>query len=181
MIQNIFSPHVECIFERQPEQLGLCHAVLCAERPVAGEPFAVFLVDDFLTDYAPGVTSDPVAAFEQSGKSQMSVMEVNGPEISKYGVINQSCDGTVIGVLEKPSFEEAPSNLASIGRYVLLPTVSDALIDLPSGSVDEVQLAGAINLIARAGCVEAVMLKGLRFYCRSVEGLVRHAPLATVP
>lgn len=173
MVRNILPLHVECIFVRQPEQLGLGHAVLCAERAVAGEPFAVLLADDYLTDYAPGVTADLVAAFEQSGKYQLSVMEVNGPEISKYGVINKSDDGSICGLIEKPSFEDAPSNLASIGRYLLLPTFFDVLRDLPSGSGGEIQLADAIAKLSTAGCIEAVMFNGLRFICGSVEGYCR--------
>ena len=172
MVRNILPSNVECIFVRQPEQLGLGHAVLCAQRAVAGDPFAVLLADDFLTDYALGVTSDLVAAFERSGKSQLSVMEVNGPEISKYGVINQLDDGTICGLIEKPSFQSAPSNLASIGRYVLSPTVFDVLRNLPTGSGGEIQLADAINILARGGGVEAVTLNGLRFDCGSVEGFM---------
>ena len=139
---------------------------------MAGEPFAVLLADDFLTDYAPGVTADLVAAFEQSGKSQLSVMEVDGPAISKYGVIDPDVHGAVCGLVEKPDFRDAPSNLASIGRYLLSPTVFDILRELPSGSGGEIQLADAINLLACGGSVEAVALNGLRFDCGSVEGFM---------
>ena len=103
MVRNIIPPHVECIFVRQAEQLGLGHAVLCAERAVAGEPFAVLLADDFLTDYNPGVTADLVNAFEKTGKSQISVMPVDEPYISQYGVVVPSADGSVVmGFVEKP-------------------------------------------------------------------------------
>ena len=172
MVRNILPPHVECIFVRQPEQLGLGHAILCAERAVAGEPFAVLLADDFLTDYAPGVTMDLVAAFEAKGKNQLSVMQVNGPEISKYGVIDKLSDGTVTGLIEKPSFERAPSNWASIGRYVLLPTVFDILKDLPVGSGGEIQLADAINTLAKQRVVQTIPLVGSRFDCGSIEGYI---------
>ena len=87
MVRNIMPAGVECIFVRQAEQLGLGHAVLCAERAVGGDPFAVLLADDFLTESEPGVTADLVQAFAASGKSQLSVMEVDGPDISKYGVL----------------------------------------------------------------------------------------------
>ena len=172
MVRNILPPRVECIFVRQPEQLGLGHAVLCAERAVAGEPFAVLLADDFITDYRPGVTADLVAAFEKTGKSQLSVMAVNGPDISKYGVIEVSADGMVNGLIEKPSFEKAPSNLASIGRYVLTSNIFDLLRRLPRGSGGEIQLADAINIVANRGQVEAVNLNGLRFDCGSVDGFM---------
>jgi UTP--glucose-1-phosphate uridylyltransferase len=81
MVRNIIPAGVECIFVRQAEQLGLGHAVLCAERAVGGDPFAVLLADDFLTDYEPGVTADLAQAFTSTVKSQLSVMEVDGPDI----------------------------------------------------------------------------------------------------
>ena len=126
MVRNIIPEGVECIFVRQAEQLGLGHAVLCAERAVGGDPFAVLLADDFLTDYEPGVTADLAQAFASSGKSQLSVMEVDGPDISKYGVVvpNGAAAG-IAGLVEKPDAMDAPSNLASIGRYVLTPDIFD--------------------------------------------------------
>jgi len=173
MVRNIVPSHVECIFVRQPEQLGLGHAVLCAERAVGGEPFAVLLADDFLTDYAPGVTADLVYAFEKTGTSQLSVMPVDEANISQYGVIIPSSDGHgVLGVVEKPRQDEAPSNLASIGRYILTPDIFNSLRALPAGSGGEIQLADALNLHAQDGLLEAISLKGIRFDCGSVDGFM---------
>ena len=173
MVRNIVPPHVECIFVRQAEQLGLGHAVLCAERAVAGDPFAVILADDFLTDYAPGVTADLVNAFEKTGKSQLSVMQVDEAYISQYGVIITSSDGHgVLGVVEKPRQDEAPSNLASIGRYILSTDIFDLLRTLPAGSGGEIQLADALNLHAQSGLLEAIQLRGKRFDCGSVDGFM---------
>jgi len=173
MVRNIVPPHVECIFVRQAEQLGLGHAVLCAERAVAGDPFAVLLADDFLTDYTPGVTNDLVGAFEKTGNSQLSVMQVDEAYISQYGVIIPSPDGHgVLGVVEKPRQDEAPSNLASIGRYILTSDIFDLLRTLPVGSGGEIQLADALNLHAQDGLIEAVVLKGKRFDCGSVDGFM---------
>ena len=173
MVHNIIPPHVECIFVRQPEQLGLGHAVLCAERAVAGEPFAVLLADDFLTDYVSGVTADLVGAFEKTGNSQLSVMQVDEAYISQYGVIIPSSDGHgVLGVVEKPRQDEAPSNLASIGRYILTSDIFDLLRTLPAGSGGEIQLADALNLHAQDGLLEAIRLKGKRFDCGSVDGFM---------
>ena len=173
MVRNIVPPHVECIFVRQAEQLGLGHAVLCAERAVAGDPFAVLLADDFLTDYAPGVTADLLGAFEKTGNSQLSVMPVDEAYISQYGVIIPSSDGHgVLGVVEKPRQDEAPSNLASIGRYILTSDIFDLLRTLPAGSGGEIQLADALNLHAQDGLLEAIRLKGIRFDCGSVDGFM---------
>lgn len=173
MVRNIIPEGINCIFVRQAEQLGLGHAVLCAERAVGAEPFAVLLADDFLTDYHPGVTADLVNAFSKTGNSQLSVMKVDGPEISKYGAIVQDDEGMgIAGLIEKPAFSKAPSNLASIGRYVLTPDIFDSLRGLRAGAGEEIQLADAINLQAQRGGVDAVLLRGERFDCGSVEGYV---------
>ena len=173
MVRNIIPVGVECIFVRQAEQLGLGHAVLCAERAVGNEPFAVLLADDFLTDYEPGVTADLVHAFENSGRSQISVMKVNGPDISKYGVIVPNREGVgVAGLVEKPDVDNAPSNLASIGRYVLTPDIFETLWGLSSGSGGEIQLADAINIQAKRDSVGSIRINGLRFDCGSVDGFI---------
>jgi len=172
MVKNILPEGIECIFVRQAEQLGLGHAVLCAERVVGDEPFAVLLADDFLTiGEGGGVTSDLVRAFGATGRTQLSVMEVDGPDISKYGVVVPgSVPGSVAGLVEKPTAHDAPSNMASIGRYVLTPDIFDVLRTQPAGAGGEVQLADAINAQAANGAVEAVTLRGRRFDCGSVQG-----------
>ena len=171
MVKNILPCGVKCIFVRQPEQLGLGHAVLCAERVVGGDPFAVLLADDFLTFDGAGITRDLVDGFNGTGKTQLSVMEVSGPDISKYGVIVPGAQpGSVAGLVEKPSPQGAPSNLASIGRYVLTPDIFDILRNQPAGAGGEIQLADAINVQAARGDVEAVTMNGRRFDCGSVEG-----------
>ena len=173
MVRNIIPAGVECIFVRQAEQLGLGHAVLCAERAVGGDPFAVLLADDFLTDYEPGVTADLAQAFASSGKSQLSVMEMDGPDISKYGVVVPSVSGAgIAGLIEKPNANEAPSNLASIGRYVLTSEIFETLRELSAGSGGEIQLADAINIHAQRDSVEAVRLNGRRFDCGSTDGFM---------
>ena len=173
MVRNIIPKGVECIFVRQAEQLGLGHAVLCAERAVGGDPFAVLLADDFLTESEPGVTADLVQAFAASGKSQLSVMEVDGPDISKYGVVVPNGLGAgIVGLVEKPDASDAPSDLASIGRYVLTPDIFQTLRGISAGSGGEIQLADAINIHARKGLVETVRLNGRRFDCGSVAGFM---------
>jgi UTP--glucose-1-phosphate uridylyltransferase len=173
MVKNILPKGVECIFVRQPEQLGLGNAVLCAERVVGNDPFALLLADDFLTYSGKGITSDLIRGFEKSGKSQLSVMKVNGPEISKYGVIvPDDATGLVAGLIEKPNFKNAPSNLASIGRYVLTPDIFDILRNQSIGVEGEIQLADSINAQAVNNMVETVLLSGERFDCGSIKGYV---------
>ena len=171
MVKNILPEGVECIFMRQPEQLGLGHAVLCAERAVGNDPFAVLLADDFLIYDGDGPTANLMRSFEASNKTQLSVMEVNGPDISKYGVVLPGSEpGAVAGLVEKPDVDKAPSNLASIGRYVLTPDIFDIIRNQPVGTGGEIQLADAINAQATNNAVEAVILNGRRFDCGSVQG-----------
>ena len=126
-----------------------------------------------MTDYELGVATNLVQAFAASGKSQLSVMEVDGPDISKYGVVVPSVSGAgIAGLVEKPTASEAPSNLASIGRYVLTPDFFDTLRGLRAGSGGEIQLADAINIHAQRGSVEMVRLNGQRFDCGSVAGFM---------
>ena len=173
MVRNILPEGIQCIFVRQPEQLGLGHAVLCAERAVGKEPFAVLLADDFITDCKKSVTASLVEAFSKSGKSQLSIMKVNGPEISKYGVIIKSeKEGINLGNSGETSIPRCPSNLASIGRYVLTSDIFDILGKLGKGSGNEIQLVDAINFQARMGAVNTVVLEGTRFDCGSIDGFI---------
>ena len=173
MVRNILPSGVECIFVRQPEQLGLGHAILCAERAVGNEPFAVLLADDFLTYDGVGVTADLIGAYQKTGKAQLSVMQVDGPDISKYGVVNINEDtGSVEGLIEKPDFKNAPSNLASIGRYVLYPDIFDVLRNQSAGSGGEIQLSDAINSQAKAGNVGSLTLNAKRFDCGDMHGYI---------
>ncbi|MDB9992055.1 UTP--glucose-1-phosphate uridylyltransferase GalU [Amylibacter sp.] len=171
MVRNILPKGVECIFMRQPEQLGLGHAVLCAERAIGGEDFAVLLADDYITYNGMGITSDLLRAYEKSGKSQLCVMEVDEHEISKYGVVKTTeIPGSVAGLIEKPSLINAPSNLASIGRYVLTADIFNILRNLTPGTDGEIQLADAIHCQAKLGNVSSIPLNGERFDCGSVKG-----------
>tara|TARA_B100000780_G_scaffold277578_1_gene248614 strand:+ start:427 stop:1278 length:852 start_codon:yes stop_codon:yes gene_type:complete len=171
MVKNILPAGVECIFVRQSAQLGLGHAILCAERAVGNEPFAVLLADDFLTFCGKGVTANLVEAFNRSGKAQLSVMQVKELDISKYGIVKFH-EKNVVGLIEKPDIKNAPSNFASIGRYVLIPEIFEILSNQKPGLNDEIQLSDAINIQAEAGNVESVPLLGNRFDCGSVNGYI---------
>ena len=111
--------------------------------------------------------------FEKTGKTQLCAMQVNGPEISKYGVLELSNDTNLVtGLIEKPKFEDAPSNLASIGRYILTPDIFGILRNQSIGIENEIQLADSINAQAINNRVEVVLLNGMRFDCGSIEGYI---------
>ena len=173
MVKNILPDNIECIFVRQTEQLGLGHAIMCAERVIGDEPFAVLLADDFMISEEKSPIFDLVYSYNKSKKMQISVMEVNGPEISKYGVVTlEKNQKKVTSIIEKPKFEEALSNLASIGRYVLTPKIFEILKNLKPDKVGEIQLADALAIGAKENAVEAVKFGGKRFDCGSVSGFV---------
>lgn len=173
MIRNIVPAGIECIFIRQPQQKGLGHAILCAERVLGKDPFAVLLADDFITYKGAGVTADLVKAYKNSGKTQISIMEVNGPDISKYGVVKSGpIRNSVLGLVEKPEYIKAPSNMANIGRYVLNNDIFDILRKNMVGFNNEIQLSDAINILAKFGKVESQVLNGKRFDCGSVSGYI---------
>ncbi len=173
-IRNILPKGVECIFVRQAEQLGLGHAILCAERAVGNEPFAVLLADDFLIDNGIPASSELIRGFQRSSKIQILVDQVDISEISNFGVVQiGDKKGKVSGLIEKPSRKDAPSNLASIGRYVLTPEIFSILHNISPGVGGEVQLADAINILAKRDKVEAVELDGQRFDCGSIRGFIK--------
>jgi UTP--glucose-1-phosphate uridylyltransferase len=167
-LRNIMPPSARAVFIRQRDPLGLGHAVLCARPAIGEEPFAVLLADDFIVPAAG--TANPTAAlaeaYAQSGQSQILLQRVPFDEIQKYGIaVPGSSRGAIDGLIEKPEPHEAPSNLASIGRYVLHPEIFDVLETQPPGRGGEIQLADAIDTLARRGCVGAVMLDGTRHDC----------------
>jgi UTP--glucose-1-phosphate uridylyltransferase len=170
MVHAIVPNHVNCIFIRQLQALGLGHAVLCAEPVIGNEPFAVLLADVVIRAHVKP-TAALVAAYAKKPGSYLSVMDVARSEASKYGMIAPgTAPGSVAGLVEKPNPEDAPSLQASIGRYVLEPEIFDLLRTQAPGAGGEIQLADAIDTRARQGHVHAVPLTGLRYDCGSKFG-----------
>jgi UTP--glucose-1-phosphate uridylyltransferase len=166
---------VSFIFIRQPEQLGLGHAVLCAQPVVGDEPFAVILADD-LIDASPGVTSQLVKAYEQYGASVLAVQDVPRSETRRYGIVASTpLDAhieRVTGMVEKPDPGAAPSTLAVVGRYVLRPEIFDELARTERGSGGEIQLTDAIARRIRHGEVLAHRFSGTRYDCGNKDGFL---------
>jgi UTP--glucose-1-phosphate uridylyltransferase len=152
---------------RQRDPLGLGHAVLAAEGHVGGEPFAVLLGDDLMAESNP-LLQEMLQIHDRYGRSVLAAMEVARDEISLYGCIepefveNETL-ARVRSIVEKPSPEEAPSNLAAIGRYVLTPEIFDCLRATQPGVGGELQLTDAINILAQEQAVYAHVFEGGRF------------------
>ncbi len=167
--------NVNFIFVRQSEQLGLGHAVLCAQPVVGDEPFAVILADD-LIDAEPGVTQQLVATYEKYNASVLAVQDVPRAETSRYGIVAATSIAPMIervsGMVEKPKPAEAPSTLAVVGRYVLRPEIFDELASTPRGSGGEIQLTDAIARRIPRGEVLAQRFTGTRFDCGNKEGFL---------
>lgn len=161
---------------RQREMKGLGHAILTGETLIGNEPFGVVLSDDLCLNDGESVMAQMVTLYKQFRCSIIAIQEVPADETEKYGVISGEAlkDGLyrVDGMVEKPAPEDAPSNLAIIGRYILTPDIFDILRDTPAGKNGEVQLTDALLTQAKNGCVMAYKFKGLRFDCGSVDGFV---------
>ena len=162
---------------RQQRALGLGHAVWCARRLVHNEPFAVILPDDVIAAEKPCL-QQMVEAYEETGGSMVAAMEVPAEKASSYGVIDIKEDlGSMVsvkGLVEKPSAEDAPSNLAVIGRYILAPKIMQNLNKLKSGAGGEIQLTDAIDAEMKEGRdVYGYRFRGQRFDCGSKAGFLQ--------
>jgi UTP--glucose-1-phosphate uridylyltransferase len=150
---------------RQKDPLGLGAAVAMAEPHVAGEPFAVLLGDDILT--SGNLLPQMIDVYDRYGRSVVAVTEVPRSEVHLYGVISpefvEEDLARIVQIVEKPSAEEAPSNYAAIGRYVLTPEIFDALRETPPDKSGEVQLTDALNLLASQQAVYAFIFEGTRY------------------
>jgi UTP--glucose-1-phosphate uridylyltransferase len=151
---------------RQRDPLGLGHAVAVAEEHVGDEPFVVLLGDDIMSESNP-LLAEMLRIHDRYGRSVLAAMEVSRDDVSLYGCIEpefvEERLARVISIVEKPTPENAPSNLAAIGRYVLTPEIFEALRHLEPGVGGEVQLTDAINALAQEQAVYAHVFEGGRF------------------
>ncbi len=164
-------------FTRQREMKGLGHAILTGENMIGDNPFGVILSDDLCINQAgDGVMAQMVKLYEQFRCSIIAIMEVPEDQVHKYGVIKGELmkDGLyrVEDMVEKPTQDKAPSNLAIIGRYILTPDIFSILKDTQPGKNGEIQITDALLKQAEQGLVLAYKFKGLRFDCGSVDGFV---------
>ena len=175
-VQSVLPEGVRCIYIRQPEPLGLGHAVLCAQPVVGDHPFAVLLADD-LMDSEPPAMARMAEVFAREGCSLLGVEEVPRDQTDSYGIVTADrMEGDLArihAIVEKPKPADAPSNLGVIGRYVLTPRIFELLGRVTPGAGGEIQLTDAISQLLRHERVLAVRLPGRRFDCGSKLGYLQ--------
>ena len=177
IVQEVVPAHVTCVYVRQPEALGLGHAVLCAKPVVGDEPFAVILADDMISCEQRCVLGQMLSVFNDRGYSMLGVEEVPADETDKYGIVDpEESDGRIThvrNIVEKPAPEDARSNLAVVGRYLLTPAIFKHLETIPRGAGGEIQLTDAIEKLLHEEQVLAYRFEGKRFDCGSKLGYLQ--------
>ncbi|MBK7955078.1 MAG: UTP--glucose-1-phosphate uridylyltransferase GalU [Candidatus Accumulibacter sp.] len=176
LVRSIKPDDMDCVYIRQPRALGLGHAVLCAERVVRGEPFAVLLADDLMIGEPP-IMRQMIELFGEHGCSILAVQEVPKDQTRRYGIVKGKALSAdlvnVEGLIEKPHPNVAPSNLAIAGRYVLTPAVFDLIREQPRGTGGEIQLTDGISALLATEQVLAYRYHGKRYDCGSKLGLMQ--------
>ncbi|NIZ05133.1 UTP--glucose-1-phosphate uridylyltransferase GalU [Pseudoalteromonas sp. HF66] len=183
-VQSICPKDVTIIQVRQGEAKGLGHAINCAAPIIGNEPFVVILPDVIIDDVASDLKKDNLAEmiqrFESTGESQIMVEPVPQNEVDKFGVVDlgdvkiqQGESAAILNMVEKPSIEQAPSNLAVVGRYVLSKNIWPLLAKTPAGAGDEIQLTDAIAMLMEKETVDAYSMKGKSHDCGSKIGYLK--------
>lgn len=171
-VQSVLPTGITCLYIRQAEALGLGHAVLCARAAVNYEPFAVILADD-LIDAPQGALKQMVEVYRQTGSSVLGVETVEPSQTGSYGIV-EVADWQkfkrIQSIVEKPKPEDAPSNLAVVGRYILTPRIFELLEQVGRGAGNEIQLTDGIAKLLEYEPVLAYAFDGKRYDCGSKIG-----------
>ena len=176
VVRNVKPDDMECVYVRQAQALGLGHAVLCAQRLIGNEPFAVLLADDLMVGATP-VLKQMVEQFAEWRASIIAVQEVPADQTRRYGIVAGTAVNDrmldVTRIVEKPSPEDAPSRLGVAGRYILTPGVLHEIANQPRGVGGEIQLTDGIAGLLRREKVFAFCYEGKRYDCGSKEGFLQ--------
>lgn len=181
-VSQMVPAHIEVVSVRQAKALGLGHAVHCAARLTAGEPFCVMLPDVIVMGENNGGSDlqRMVAAWNNTGTAQIMVEGVPEKDVSQYGIVD--CNGQnprpgeslpIQGMVEKPSAEAAPSNLSVIGRYLLPPETMELLANTPPGAGDEIQLTDALDELLKTKSMAAYCMKAATYDCGNKAGYMK--------
>ncbi|MGH8607368.1 MAG: UTP--glucose-1-phosphate uridylyltransferase GalU [Gammaproteobacteria bacterium] len=176
-IRNVLPPSISCVYIRQHEALGLGHAVLCARPVVGNEPFAVLLADDLIDGGGQGCLAQMVEAYDRHNCGVIAVEPVPPEDTDKYGIVEvqpiEKNLSRIHSIVEKPSPDKAPSNLAVVGRYILPPGIMDLLATTERGAGGEIQLTDGIAVLLRRKEILALEFKGKRYDCGSKLGYLQ--------
>lgn len=178
-VREIIPPEVMCVYIRQSEALGLGHAVWCAKNVVGDEPFAVILADDLIKPVSGGKSGlgEMIDVYNYHGCSVLGSEQVPHEETFRYGVVAAEQTGerlwNVHGIVEKPAPEEAPSNVAVVGRYILTPHIFEMIEQTGAGAGGEIQLTDAIAALLKSERVLAYEFHGKRYDCGDKLGYLK--------
>ena len=179
-ITEILPPHVSIISVRQPQPLGLGHAVLCAKAIIGDDDFAVLLPDVLVQDHESiNDLSLMIQRFDVSKAAQIMVEAVPDHLVDQYGIVdvkhspNEGESIVMQGIVEKPALGTAPSNLSVVGRYILPAKIMQLLETTPKGAGGEIQLTDAIAMLQATDSVEAYRMKGQTFDCGNKIGYLK--------
>ena len=176
LLRSVKPKNIQCFYVRQAEALGLGHAVLCAERLVMDNPFAVILADDLLDGDVP-IMRQMTQLYAEHGHSILGVETISPAQSRSYGVVAGEPFGERLlklnAIVEKPKPENAPSNLGVVGRYVLTPSIFKHLNQLQPGAGGELQLTDAIAALLKEESVLAYRFDGVRYDCGSKQGYLQ--------
>tara|TARA_S200000501_G_C20844184_1_gene752981 strand:- start:1529 stop:2410 length:882 start_codon:yes stop_codon:yes gene_type:complete len=179
MVKDVIPKYVNCMYIRQPQALGLGHAVLCSKPIVGKDPFAIILADDFMQGESNsiGVIGQMVKEFEKYQSSLIGVQNVPRETTKQYGIVTtepfEERLEKAISIIEKPSPDNAPSNLAVVGRYILSNGIFACLKKVSAGAGDEIQLTDGIRMLMDHEQVFSYRYKGTRFDCGSKLGYLQ--------
>ena len=175
-VREIVPPHVKCIYVRQPQALGLGHAVLCAQPVVGEHPFAVILADD-LIDARPPVMKQMVDVYRRERCSLLGVQKIARADTLQYGIVKPGRRlgnlHPVTAIVEKPQPNKAPSRLGVVGRYILSPRIFHHLQRVKPGAGGEIQLTDGIAALLAEERVLAHEFDGVRYDCGSKLGYLK--------
>ena len=174
VVRNILPSHIDCVYIRQAEALGLGHAVLCAQAVVGDEPFAILLADDLIDAGGRTCLNQMVDIYNQHHCSILGIEQVPRETANRYGIIDSSFMSErlskISAIIEKPAIDKAPSNLAVVGRYILTPRIFKLLEKTERGAGNEIQLTDAIAKLLIEETVLGYEFEGRRFDCGSKSG-----------
>lgn len=176
VLRHIKPDNVQCYYIRQAEALGLGHAVLCAERLIHDDPFAVILADDLLDAQVP-VTRQMTEMHAHYGSSIIGVQGIAPEQSRSYGIVKGAPVGDRLlkldGIVEKPAPKDAPSNMGVVGRYILTSSIFKHLRNIKPGAGGELQLTDAIASLLKEEAVLSYQFEGTRYDCGSKQGYLQ--------